>query len=140
MLLLSWALNNFVAKRAVRIQKGISTARDKRMGVLNELISAVCTRIHVVYAPTDSCIIMQVKFIKFFAWEDRWIGKVMNAREVEMQWMIKSASLEAAKPAMLTPFCLQVESILSALLSSGPAPQSWFLSLRSLHMLPRVMS
>ncbi|KAH9854526.1 multidrug resistance-associated ABC transporter [Lenzites betulinus] len=70
-LLLSWPLNNFVAKRAVRIQKGISTARDKRMGVLNELISAV-------------------KFIKFFAWEDRWIGKVMNAREVEMQWMIKS--------------------------------------------------
>ncbi|KAH9943429.1 multidrug resistance-associated ABC transporter [Epithele typhae] len=69
-LLLSWPLNNFVANRAIRIQKGVSTARDKRMGVLNELISAV-------------------KFIKFFAWEDRWIQRVMEAREVEMQWMIK---------------------------------------------------
>ncbi|CDO68600.1 hypothetical protein BN946_scf184996.g31 [Trametes cinnabarina] len=70
-LVLSWPLNNFVAKRAVRIQKGLSTARDKRMGVLNELISAV-------------------KFIKFFAWEDRWIQRVLESREIEMQWMIKS--------------------------------------------------
>ncbi|KAI0772936.1 multidrug resistance-associated ABC transporter [Trametes elegans] len=70
-LLLSWPLNNFVAKRSVRIQKGVSTARDKRMGVLNELIGAV-------------------KFIKFFAWEDRWIQRVLDAREVEMQWMIKA--------------------------------------------------
>ncbi|KAI0372366.1 multidrug resistance-associated ABC transporter [Pilatotrama ljubarskyi] len=70
-LLLSWPLNNYVSRRAVRIQKGVSTARDKRMGVLNELIGAV-------------------KFIKFFAWEDRWIQRVLDAREVEMQWMIKS--------------------------------------------------
>ncbi|KAI0672246.1 multidrug resistance-associated ABC transporter [Trametes maxima] len=70
-LLLSWPLNNFVARRSVRIQKGVSTARDKRMGVLNELIGAV-------------------KFIKFFAWEDRWIQRVLDAREVELKWMIKS--------------------------------------------------
>ncbi|TBU36610.1 ABC transporter type 1, transmembrane domain-containing protein [Dichomitus squalens] len=66
-LLLTWPLNNFMARRAVRIQKGVSTARDKRMGVLNELISAV-------------------KFIKFFAWEDQWTKRVMEAREGEMQW------------------------------------------------------
>ncbi|KAI1792466.1 multidrug resistance-associated ABC transporter [Ganoderma leucocontextum] len=70
-LVLTWPLNNFMARRAVRIQKGVSTARDKRMGVLNELISAV-------------------KFIKFFAWEDRWIQRVLDAREGEMQWMIKA--------------------------------------------------
>ena len=69
-LILSWPLNNFAARRSIRIQKGVSAARDKRMGVLNELISAV-------------------KFIKFFAWEDRWIQRVLDAREVEMQWMIK---------------------------------------------------
>ncbi|KAI0827335.1 multidrug resistance-associated ABC transporter [Trametes gibbosa] len=70
-LLLTWPLNNFVARRSVRIQKGVSTARDKRMGVLNELIGAV-------------------KFIKFFAWEDRWIQRALDAREVEMKWMIKA--------------------------------------------------
>lgn len=32
---------------------------------------------------------MQVKFIKFFAWEDRWIERALDAREAEMKWMIK---------------------------------------------------
>lgn len=40
-LLIGWPLNNFVARRSVRIQKGVLAARDKRMGVLNELIGAV---------------------------------------------------------------------------------------------------
>ncbi|OCH88899.1 multidrug resistance-associated ABC transporter [Obba rivulosa] len=70
-LVMSWPLNNYVSKRAVRIHKGVSTARDKRMGVLSELIGAI-------------------KFIKLFAWEDRWIQRAMDAREVEMRWMVKS--------------------------------------------------
>jgi ABC-type multidrug transport system fused ATPase/permease subunit len=70
-LLAGWPLNSFVTKRSIRIQKGVSASRDKRMAVLNELISAV-------------------KFIKFFAWEDRWIKRVMEARGVEMNWMVKA--------------------------------------------------
>ncbi|KAI0339052.1 multidrug resistance-associated ABC transporter [Trametopsis cervina] len=70
-LLILWPLNNLVARRAVRIHKGLSNARDKRMGVLNELITAV-------------------KFIKFFAWEDRWIQRALDAREVELKWLIKA--------------------------------------------------
>lgn len=41
------------------------------MGVLNELIGAV-------------------KFIKFFAWEGRWIQRALDAREEEMKWMVKA--------------------------------------------------
>jgi hypothetical protein len=48
-------------------------ARDKRMGVLNELIGAV-------------------KFIKFFAWEEKWIQRALDAREFELKWMIKGRS------------------------------------------------
>ncbi|CAL1697425.1 unnamed protein product [Somion occarium] len=70
-IIIIWPLNNFFARRSFRIHKGLSTARDKRMGVLNELIGAV-------------------KFIKFFAWEDRWVERTLDAREVEMQWMIKA--------------------------------------------------
>lgn len=33
----------------------------------------------------------KVKFIKFFAWEERWIQRALDAREVEMQWMIKGS-------------------------------------------------
>ncbi|GLB44359.1 putative ABC transporter transmembrane region [Lyophyllum shimeji] len=70
-LLAGWPLNSYVARRSIRIQKGLLSARDKRMGVLNELIGAV-------------------KFIKFFAWEEKWIDRALDAREVEMQWMIKA--------------------------------------------------
>ncbi|KAI0308316.1 hypothetical protein B0F90DRAFT_1681863 [Multifurca ochricompacta] len=70
-LALGWPLNSFIARRSIRIQKGVMAARDKRMGVLNELIGAV-------------------KFIKFFAWENRWIDRVSDARSKEMKWMIKA--------------------------------------------------
>ncbi|KAL0952989.1 hypothetical protein HGRIS_007200 [Hohenbuehelia grisea] len=70
-LVAGWPLNNFVARRSVRIQKGFLAAKDKRMGVLNELIGAI-------------------KFIKFFAWEDRWIERALDARAFEIKWMIKA--------------------------------------------------
>lgn len=60
-------------KRAVRIQKGVSTSRDERMAVINELIAAV-------------------KFIKFFAWEEQWISRTLDARKVEISWLIKCKS------------------------------------------------
>ena len=74
-LIFSWVANHFVAKRSFRVQKGYSTARDKRMSVLNELIGAI-------------------KFIKFFAWEPHWIRRVLDAREVEIQWLIKGAAAD----------------------------------------------
>ncbi|KAF9235883.1 hypothetical protein BU15DRAFT_77487 [Melanogaster broomeanus] len=70
-LLAGWPLNSYVARRNIRIQKGLSASRDKRMAVLSELINAV-------------------KFIKFFAWEERWIRRVMDARNVELKWITKA--------------------------------------------------
>ncbi|KAF7321054.1 hypothetical protein HMN09_00192800 [Mycena chlorophos] len=70
-LLLGWPLNSFLTKRSIRIQKGVLKARDERMGVLTELIGAI-------------------KFIKFFAWETRWIDRAMGARANELKWMIKA--------------------------------------------------
>ncbi|KAL1696726.1 hypothetical protein GGG16DRAFT_43160 [Schizophyllum commune] len=64
-------LNSMIGRRSVRIQKGVSVARDKRMGVLNEVVTAI-------------------KFIKFFSWESRWIERTLDARENEMKWMIKA--------------------------------------------------
>ncbi|KAF8838558.1 P-loop containing nucleoside triphosphate hydrolase protein [Paxillus ammoniavirescens] len=70
-LLAGWPLNSYVARRNIRIQKGVSASRDKRMAVVNELISAV-------------------RFIKFFAWEECWIGRAMDARNVELKWITKA--------------------------------------------------
>ncbi|KAG5350464.1 hypothetical protein C0989_010944 [Termitomyces sp. Mn162] len=73
-LLLGWPLNSYIARRSVRIQKGWLAARDRRMGVLSELVGAV-------------------KFVKFFAWEERWVQRVMGMRGVEIAWMVKGNEL-----------------------------------------------
>ncbi|KAJ7727894.1 hypothetical protein B0H16DRAFT_1677216 [Mycena metata] len=70
-LILGWPLNSYISRRSIRIQKGVLKAKDARMGVLNELISAV-------------------KFIKFFAWEQRWIDRALEARKNEINWMVKA--------------------------------------------------
>ncbi|KAJ7591990.1 P-loop containing nucleoside triphosphate hydrolase protein [Mycena floridula] len=62
---------SYLARRSLEIGKGGMIARDKRMGVLDEILKAA-------------------KFIKFFAWEDRWIQRALDAREVELGWMVKT--------------------------------------------------
>ncbi|TDL15864.1 hypothetical protein BD410DRAFT_816853 [Rickenella mellea] len=69
-LVLAWPLNSYLSRRSLRIYKGISTARDKRMAVTNELIGAI-------------------KFIKFFAWEDRWIQRALDARKYELSCRVR---------------------------------------------------
>ncbi|KAJ7794752.1 hypothetical protein B0H14DRAFT_3888596 [Mycena olivaceomarginata] len=64
-------LNSYVTNRGFKIHKGKAKAKDKRMAVLDELISSI-------------------KLIKFFAWEERWIDRAMVAREEEMRWMLKA--------------------------------------------------
>ncbi|KAJ7725290.1 hypothetical protein DFH07DRAFT_970902 [Mycena maculata] len=66
-----WPLNSYITSQRFVISKERSKAKDKRMAVLDELISSV-------------------KFIKFFAWEERWIDRAMAARQEEMRWMVKS--------------------------------------------------
>ncbi|KAJ7695669.1 hypothetical protein B0H17DRAFT_1158809 [Mycena rosella] len=63
-------LNNYLAQRNAIINKGILTAKDKRMSEVNELLGAI-------------------KFVKFFSWEEMWIGRAMEARNEEMAWRLK---------------------------------------------------
>lgn len=90
MLALGWPLNSYITKRSIRIQKGLMAARDKRMGVLNELIGAVCWLSYVLMSQPLTVAYLKIKFIKFFAWENRWIDRVSDARATEIKWMIKS--------------------------------------------------
>ncbi|KAF8232530.1 hypothetical protein L208DRAFT_1271486 [Tricholoma matsutake] len=80
-LLAGWPLNSFIARCSIWIQKGLLAARDKWMGVLNELIGSVGSlAFHLTFF---------VKFIKFFMWEERLIECALDAREHEMKWMTK---------------------------------------------------
>ncbi len=88
--MLGWPLNSFLTKRSIRIQKGVTTARDKRIGVLNELIGAVCCYLFRSSPAAAGHYLTKIKFIKFIAWEGRWIDRVSDARATEIKWMIKS--------------------------------------------------
>ncbi|KAJ7062906.1 hypothetical protein C8F01DRAFT_986153 [Mycena amicta] len=63
-------VNRWLTKVTIKIYEGKKKAADKRMALLDELIAAV-------------------KFIKFFAWEDRWTERVMEAREKEIGFMVQ---------------------------------------------------
>jgi hypothetical protein len=86
--LFSIPVNWIIAKFNVKYEKGIATARDKRTSVVNELISSVsapdtCSR-------TDANRRPQIKFIKFGGAEERWLKKANDARDVELDWFLKS--------------------------------------------------
>ncbi|KAI5115939.1 hypothetical protein M0805_009349, partial [Coniferiporia weirii] len=91
-LLLGSPLNSFITRRALHIQKGILAARDKRMSVLNELIGSI-------------------KFIKFFAWEGRWIAHTLEARAIELSWLVKSRFNSVLFQALWTTVPILVSAI-----------------------------
>ncbi|KAI0030296.1 hypothetical protein K488DRAFT_87904 [Vararia minispora EC-137] len=69
-LLAAIAASSRISRHGVVVHNGLMAARDRRMGLLGELLSAI-------------------KFVKFFAWEDHWTGRVLEAREQEMRWLVK---------------------------------------------------
>ncbi|WRT70588.1 uncharacterized protein IL334_007586 [Kwoniella shivajii] len=70
-LIIATPLNSFASKRSVKITQELLKARDKRIGVMNELIGAI-------------------QFIKFFAWIEQWKGRAAKARAEEMKQMVRS--------------------------------------------------
>ncbi|WVQ70586.1 hypothetical protein IAR50_000105 [Cryptococcus sp. DSM 104548] len=70
-LIVAVPLNSFVSKRSVKITQDLLKARDKRIGVMNELIGAI-------------------QFIKFFAWIEQWKARASTARANEMRQMVRS--------------------------------------------------
>ena len=66
--LIGWVLHIYIIQIGIQIQKELSTSRDNRMSVLDGLVKAV-------------------KYIKFLAWEDWWIRRVLVTREAEMGLM-----------------------------------------------------
>ncbi|KAF8318512.1 P-loop containing nucleoside triphosphate hydrolase protein [Clavulina sp. PMI_390] len=60
-----------------KLRKTLLDVRDKRMREMNQVIQAI-------------------KFIKFFAWESKWVDRVMEARQREMKWLRKSKWLNFA--------------------------------------------
>ncbi|KAF7297333.1 ABC bile acid [Mycena indigotica] len=70
-LILGSPLNSAFTRNNERIQKGMLKARDARMASVTELISAI-------------------KFVKFFAWEKRWVDRVFAARNIELGWLVQA--------------------------------------------------
>jgi len=68
---ISLPLNHVLVKRRIRIHRSVLASRDRRMEVLNEFIQAI-------------------RFVKYSASEEQWLGKVFNARTAELAWLLKT--------------------------------------------------
>ncbi|CAE6434018.1 unnamed protein product [Rhizoctonia solani] len=69
-LILTLPINNLLVQRTAVYQRSVSAMRDRRMQAMNEAIQGI-------------------KFIKFSAWESRWIQRVLEARRAEVGWLSK---------------------------------------------------
>ncbi|CAE6476012.1 unnamed protein product [Rhizoctonia solani] len=69
-LLIALPINTVIVRRTSSFQRSVSSMRDRRMRAMNEAIQSI-------------------KFIKFSAWESRWINRVLEARSDELKWLRK---------------------------------------------------
>ncbi|KAG9075527.1 hypothetical protein FS749_012789, partial [Ceratobasidium sp. UAMH 11750] len=69
-MLFALPLNTIIVRRTSSFQRSVSAMRDRRMRAMNEAIQSI-------------------KFIKFSAWESRWIMRVLDARQAELAWLRK---------------------------------------------------
>ena len=44
-------------------------------------------------AQVDYAIDIQVKLVKFYGWENRWIDRVLDSRKFELGWLVKGVSV-----------------------------------------------
>ncbi|KAF8331910.1 uncharacterized protein EI90DRAFT_3154324 [Cantharellus anzutake] len=73
--LLALPVNYILMKTMFKLRKTLLDVRDKRMREMNQAIQAV-------------------KFLKFFAWEAKWMERIMDARKREVFWLRKSKILQ----------------------------------------------
>ncbi|QRV76775.1 ABC transporter transmembrane region [Ceratobasidium sp. AG-Ba] len=69
-LLLAFPFNSLIGNRADALHRAEATMRDRRIRAVNEAVQAA-------------------KFIKFSAWESRWVQRVLGVRTKELQWLRK---------------------------------------------------
>ncbi|KAF8756276.1 P-loop containing nucleoside triphosphate hydrolase protein [Rhizoctonia solani] len=113
-LLIALPINTVIVRRTSSFQRSVSSMRDRRMRAMNEAIQSI-------------------KFIKFSAWESRWINRVLEARSDELKWLRKlkisffflgmiqeTADVDIAFP------CITVFSMLSQSLTALPMIANWF--------------
>ncbi|CAE6421059.1 unnamed protein product [Rhizoctonia solani] len=69
-MLIALPINAIIVRQTASFQRSVSAMRDRRMRAMNEAIQSI-------------------KFIKFSAWESRWINRVLDARSEELKWLRK---------------------------------------------------
>lgn len=67
-ILLALPINSVLVRRMAARLRTISIFRDKRMRAMNEVIQGI-------------------KFLKFSAWETRWMRRILDARNAELEWL-----------------------------------------------------
>lgn len=95
-LVVSVPFNSVISKQNIKINQELMKARDKRIGIMSELVGAI-------------------QFIKFFAWIEQWKGRAADSRKKEMRQLIRSMinSVLFALLWNLTPILVTVVSFVA---------------------------
>ena len=68
--LVAYLLNTPLGKYRLFLARILWKTRDKRMDLVNELLQ-------------------NIRFLKFYGWENQWSKKACNAREDELYWRVR---------------------------------------------------
>ncbi|KIJ66220.1 hypothetical protein HYDPIDRAFT_26589 [Hydnomerulius pinastri MD-312] len=66
----AYILNYPLATYNIRITRASWKAKDRRMGIVNELLQ-------------------NIRFLKFYGWENQWANSARQSREAELRWRVK---------------------------------------------------
>ncbi|KAH8798081.1 hypothetical protein DL96DRAFT_1539779 [Flagelloscypha sp. PMI_526] len=92
-LLVGSPLNVWFSRRTIAVTKRINVARDSRMSVVTEVIRSI-------------------KFIKYFAWEEKWLDRALDKRNSEIKLIVKARIIELFQTLfwMATPVAISIIS------------------------------
>ncbi|KIJ28632.1 hypothetical protein M422DRAFT_784503 [Sphaerobolus stellatus SS14] len=100
-------LNNYLSRRRIRIHKSFMAVKDKRTNVLNELLAGL-------------------KLVKFYAWENRWMDRILDARNLELKWLAKTRTNQIFLNAVwnIVPIMVSIVSFFTYIMLGNELPVS----------------
>lgn len=79
----------FVTKKMMNLQRTVMQTRDLRMRSINELLQSIKAR-HRLWCQGVQTNVDSTQFVKFSAWETRWIARILGFRESELALLLRS--------------------------------------------------
>ncbi|CAG8595915.1 10607_t:CDS:10, partial [Cetraspora pellucida] len=95
-MIITLPINHQTAKLSAKTQDKLMSARDRRVGLMNEVspLMSYFTKISpyssYAYSASKWKVLQGIRMIKFFAWEKNWENRVLESRKIELKQLRNS--------------------------------------------------